>query len=444
LSPIEDVESALLRRFGLSPRDGWQAALERAVLEIGDTVNLSCDSLMERALSDVYLLKKIAGRLTVPESFFFRQVEQLQAIVDFITKRLSSTDTDATIRVWSAGCSQGEEPLSLAMLLKESLSTSYLDRVSIVGSDINASVISAAMKGIYSPWSLRGLDEKQKERYFELLENNHFMLRKEIRSMVEFQHRAIQEQISFFEIDTLDVIIFRNVAIYLTEESLRFLYEKFSTLMKEGGLLCISHSDPPIDRIDFHIAPHYGGAIYRKQSSPIGKRSRDFKSSIETSPRIPLSPRAALRQPNPISHTTPKTTLPESTDMADNLREGLSKAEEGHVAQAQQIADELLARSPDSHYGYYLTGQLALAAHDLNRAEADFRKALFKAPMDLETRFWYAVVLFEKQVHNRARAQLNALLDALSESNPKQLLVDGKTTVGELLKNAHLLLDKMK
>ena len=79
VTTLEQVQSALLGRFGLSPRTRWRASLSRAIDDIGSIVNLPSDKLIARAVTDPYLLREIAGRITVPESFFFRHAEQLES-----------------------------------------------------------------------------------------------------------------------------------------------------------------------------------------------------------------------------------------------------------------------------------------------------------------------------------------------------------------------------
>ena len=128
MTTIEKVQTELTGRFGLSPREGWHTSLKRAISEIGNAANLSCEKLLERAMTDPNLLKEIAGRITVPESFFFRHPEQLDLIAQFVGERLTETDATASIiRIWSAGCSQGEEPLciELTFIYGQTLSVQY-------------------------------------------------------------------------------------------------------------------------------------------------------------------------------------------------------------------------------------------------------------------------------------------------------------------------------
>jgi chemotaxis protein methyltransferase CheR len=258
--------SALLSRFGLAPRDGWQASIERATQQMAQSDNISADTLLLRAVTDITLLKRIAGHVTIPESFFFRHPEQLELIARFINEQLQDTPADSNVKIWSAGCSAGEEPLSLAILLKESIFPKKLERVSIIANDINENTIETAKIGRFTPWSFRGLSNNRRQMYFTQATDGRFLLTECIRRMVSFYYRSIQEQLTLLSSASIDVVLFRNVGIYLSSECLDRLYAGFSSVLKPGGLLCISPSDPMtensvLEKIDTDL-----GVIYKKTS----------------------------------------------------------------------------------------------------------------------------------------------------------------------------------
>ena len=416
MTPSEAVSSVILNQFGIRPRDGWRAALKRAADDLERTTNLSADTLLTRATTDMTLLKLIVGRVTVPESFFFRQPEQLELIKTFISKQLLEVPPGSEVRIWSAGCSSGEEPLSLAMLLKESVLASDLKRISIIGNDINAEIIANAKTGLYTQWSFRGISEERRLAYFVKVGEGRYQLNQDILEMVNFEHRSIQEQLSLFWPDTIDVVMFRNVGIYLTNECLSALFAGFAIALKEGGLLCMAPSDPPVTHPDLEKVDSDFGIVYRKRT---GAHRREV---VEWSPAPPVIPPKRSPVPDRAKRVEPKRIEPDKG--TPNMRPS----------------------SPPtvlSNHDYVTNGQTALDAQDPDSAEVNFRKALFSNPIDPEARFWYALALFEANSHNRSRAQLNALLASLKETDPSQILSDGRSTVGELVQNARSLLEKV-
>lgn len=438
LGIFDKVQEMLTDRFGLFPREGWQASLERVISDIGDAANLPGESLLDSAMTDAVLLRDIAGRMTVPESFFFRYPDQLDDIVEFIKHRLSCINPGMAVRIWSAGCSHGEEPYSLAVLFRENLPGEELHRISILASDINGKAIETARKGIYSPWSFRGMSYVRKRAYFKALDERKYLLHSDIRSMVEFYHGSIQEQFVTIERESLDVVLFRNVAIYLASESLPPLYKGISGSLRTGGWLCLSHSDPPVTHPDLERLETFTSPIYRK-------RPTQLRSEL------------SLAQVHPVFHAaSPHSTVSEGLSSSradekrrperqmDRLNEGLAKADQGQFDAAAKIADELVTRFPDSSQGYYLRGQLSLAMEQRHQAEDDFRKAIQVNPLDLQARFWYALTLFEGESPKRSRIHLTSLDTELSGLHEHLKFSDGKTTVGELLRMVRAILQKME
>lgn len=413
MSTFDTIQSELVNRFGLSPRHDWHASIEKAATDICNDTNISMKTLLSRITYDIPLLKQLAGRMTISESFFFRHPEQLDRIVSHINQQLQQTD-NGTVLVWSAGCSGGEEPLSLAMLLKESLLHSAKNKVSIIGNDVDESMIAAARNGIYSKWSFRGLSELRQHIYFTEIGRGRFRISPEIRDMVSFEPRSIQEQIAVLPPSSVDVIMFRNVGIYLTPDCIRSLHDGFSTILKEGGLLCLAPSDPKVVHSDLKESEIGPSVIYRKRK--FGRKTSTLKE-------------VCIGSPSEIDITL--SDIPEK-EIDPSLLDLIRDSQPPPPPLVVESRNENIKRGP-----------IALDSHNSVSAESVFREAVFSNPVDPEARFWYAVALFEAESHNRSKAQLNALLYSLRETDLTQKLSDGHTTVGELVQNARSLLERV-
>jgi chemotaxis protein methyltransferase CheR len=183
--------------------------------------------------------------LTNLESYFFRDKEQFNLLRDRILPELiQRQEHNKTLRIFSAGCSTGEEPLSLAILLKELIPDPDQWNLMILGVDINQDALKKAKQGIYTPWSLRSIDPEIMQRYF-LHSNNQYCLDMQIRQMVKFKYINLFKD-SFNEdneMKNIDLIICRNVFIYFELSAIAKVLDKFSHILQPLGYLITGHTE---------------------------------------------------------------------------------------------------------------------------------------------------------------------------------------------------------
>ena len=417
------VETAIMSQFGLVPREGWREALNRAAIDLGSQTHHSPEALLARAVCDPTLLKRLVAGVTIPESYFFRHQEQLTYLTSHIQSCGFGNAIGGGVSIWSAGCSRGEESYSLAILLKETLPPEQLRSVTLFGNDINGNIIAAAKNGIYSDWHFRGLSDSRRQMYFKKLAQGQYQLRLDIREMVSFFHRSIQEQLAETTSESLDVILFRNVGIYLSDTCLESLYQGFNRVLKPGGILCVAPSDPLPDHSGFQHLSFEHGTFYQKRPVPVD-------SSVFEMPTVTTRTYARVVDPMEVQYQV--TPQPSTSRSASPLP-----------------APPILELMPDDTLdagdiqSWIARGQAALDASDPKGAETIFRQVLFAHPVEPTARFWYALSLFESKAFNRCRAQLNALIASLKEIPPLEILLDGESTAQELLGNAQALLSKI-
>jgi chemotaxis protein methyltransferase CheR len=183
--------------------------------------------------------------LTNLESYFFRDQEQFSLLRDRILPELiQSKEHNKTLRICSAGCSTGEEPLSIAILLKELIPDLEQWNLMILGVDINQEALKKARQGIYTPWSLRSIDPEIMQRYF-LHINNQYHLDLQIKQMVKFKYINLVKD-SFNEHDEMrdmDLIICRNVFIYFEASAITKILDKFNQILQASGYLITGHTE---------------------------------------------------------------------------------------------------------------------------------------------------------------------------------------------------------
>ncbi len=175
-------------------------------------------------------LKKLLDTLTINLSYFFRNPETFAFIKDSIFPTLKKKR--GTLRFWSAGCAYGEEPYSLAIIAAES---SLLSRVKIYGTDIDSHAVQEAALGIYSPVAFQYTPTHVVAHYFRKTEQR-YQIREEIRKRVHFLNLDLFEVSSF---ELCDLIMCRNVLIYIDRNFQSTILRKLYDQLKSGGYLII-------------------------------------------------------------------------------------------------------------------------------------------------------------------------------------------------------------
>lgn len=139
----------------------------------------------------------LAANLTISETYFWREPQTLEALEQIIIPRLirQRQKGEKRIRIWSAGCSTGEEPYSIAIALNRTIPNIKDWNISILATDINPRTLRKATTGEYGQWSLRGVPQWLKEKYFVQKPNNKFDIITEIKSMVKYEYLNLAEDI---------------------------------------------------------------------------------------------------------------------------------------------------------------------------------------------------------------------------------------------------------
>src|SRR5437867_2097216 len=207
---------------------------------------------------------QIYDLVTTKETYFFREPAQLAAFVEEIVPDVLSRKTVRKIRVWSAGCSTGEEPYSIAMLLQESR---YFDRAGfeIFASDLSQQVLVRARKGQYRETAFRATDPTLRDRYFTREPDGSWRIRDEIRNRVSFGRLNLYDEPRVALLGTVDVIFCRNVIIYFDDSSKRTVINNFYNRLTDGGYLLLGHSESLISlSTQFKLKHLKNDMVYQK------------------------------------------------------------------------------------------------------------------------------------------------------------------------------------
>jgi chemotaxis protein methyltransferase CheR len=293
---------------------------------------------------------RLIDEVTVKETSFLRDRRQLEGI-DWHTLRGSSLAAGSQeIRVWSAACSTGEEPYSLALLACEAFG-STTPPVRILATDISPTALAAAARGCYRERSLRTVDDTLKRRYFAP-DGDGLAVSTELRSLVRLAtHNLVRDAIPPLGEGPFDLILCRNVLIYFDSETVERLTAAFGRGLAPGGGLVLGAADA------------LGGVTRRLARIPPPK---DHEPE-----RRPQGPARELRRP------LGRRLVP---SRAERLAEALRSADEGKADEALALAAALVAEDgsdPDLHFH---RGLIELESGDAAAAIWSLRRALYLDP----------------------------------------------------------------
>jgi len=190
--------------------------------------NVEYDSLLERMLTQ--------------ETSFFRYPAVFEAFEKRVLPEIHVSKfwkNPRTLRVWSAVCSTGEEPYSIAITIADSLSFADAWNVEILATDVGKEALKNAEKGIYSGRSLGSVNEKQLATHFTKVENK-FHVKPRLKKMISFAPMNLASPVY---VGRMDMIFCMNVLIYFTEERRRALVQRFYEALEPGGYLFLGHSE---------------------------------------------------------------------------------------------------------------------------------------------------------------------------------------------------------
>ena len=190
-------------------------------------------------------LTEVVDLLTTNETYFFREDFQLRTFREEILPELRDRKEKSgsrQLRIWSAGCSSGEEPYTIAMIL---LDQPWLRnwRIEVIGTDISQRVLQMARQGLYGEAAFRSTDAAYRQRFFTVEADGKARIRDEVRSLVTVSHLNLFDTDRVALLGRMDVIFCRNVIIYFDSSGKKRVVETFHQRLQPDGFLLLGHSE---------------------------------------------------------------------------------------------------------------------------------------------------------------------------------------------------------
>jgi chemotaxis protein methyltransferase CheR len=211
-------------------------------------------------------IEQIINAFTVNETYFYREDHQLQCLsADLLASRIRNKRKGEPIRIWSAPCSTGEEPYSIAMWLLENWLLVDDYEIEIIGSDIDTAVLEAARQGVFGKRALMRLSPYLVSKYFSQIAEDKWQIIEDLRESVRFSEVNIVEASQTRRYGQFDVIFCRNVLIYFDDTSRRIAAENLYENLLPGGFICLGHTES-MSRISslFDVARFDDAIVYQR------------------------------------------------------------------------------------------------------------------------------------------------------------------------------------
>ncbi|MBU0709703.1 MAG: tetratricopeptide repeat protein [Candidatus Omnitrophica bacterium] len=457
--PLSENEFSLFQRF-LSEESGLYFDKDR---------NLSlCLALWERlqrrgyeSYQEYYNLLKFhpEGKLeirelldlvTIGETYFFRNSPQLEVLMQHVLPEIIEKKTnsgDKSIWVWSAGCSRGAEPYSIAIAIIEAL-PNYEDwNISILGTDINRNALLEAREAIYSKRDVSHLSQYYIDKYFNA-RGTKYILDDIVKKLVRFNdHNLSRGQFSQDGMQNLDIIFCRNVTIYFDLQTTKRVIANFYNCLRQGGYLFLGHAETlwqindKFETVEFPQTFIYKKVLYSVEEEAIkpfmGVPEINFAdfAPIKNEKIEPLEvtaePPAVKVEIEPLYKEATKLLNEKRYEQALSLFDKVIAEDKNHIrayfAKATILANQAKYKEAIDTLGkiievdnlyieaYYLLGVLMNKIGDFKEAERQFRKVIYSGPEIALTYFNLGNMYLYQKKFSKASREFNTTIRLLEK-----------------------------
>lgn len=458
----EFIASLMGLHFTESRLSDLERGITRAAADFGfDDEALFADWLRSGPLSKEHI-ERLASHLTVGETYFFRDPAVFAALEQRILPALMEARRDSRrIRVWSAGCSTGEEAYSIAMALSRLVPGMEDWNVSVLATDINPASLKKASEGVYTEWSFRDTPDWLRQKYFRPAERGRWRIVPEIRKMVTFGYMNLAED-SYPSLlngtNGVDIIFCRNVLMYFSDAGARRVVEGLSRCLVDDGWLLLSPAEALRSISGLFTPANVERAIFYRKA---GRKQGRVSPAPAAAPRAPASScaQAAGTRPAPkapeaakAGHRGPGRQVPAGRELAAEagelfvqgryreaagLLETLSAdgmdeprmlllarayANMGRLEEASVWCERARSANTLSEAAYILLATIRLEQARVDEALENLRKAVYIDQDFVIAHFMLGKLLMERAVQPQARRHLETARMLLNRRGEDELV----------------------
>ena len=421
---FSDHQLVLLSDFVLTrtalnfPPQRW-GDLERKVCAVSREIGFSDPSefanwLLSSPLSSDQL-EILMNNLTISETYFWREPQAFEALMNEIVPWLvrKSENGGKKLKIWSAGCSSGEEAFSIAIALHKTIPNLAKWDISILATDINPRVLRKALAGVYSNWSFRN-PPKWLMNYFQQKENQQYEVIPEIRKMVSFVSQNLAEAVypsPENNTNAMDIIFCRNVLMYFSQERAKKIVQNFFDALVDGGWLIVSGSELADNLFPQFSSINLPGAIlYRK-----GGAKDQPPEQLHALEMVPPE-KSYLKK-----IVVPSVCLPIHPDQPGWQAVRLL-ANQGKLGEALTLCEAAIARHKLDSSLHFLHSSILQEQSKETEAISSLRRAIFLDPKFVMAHFALGNLLRRQGSLRGAKKSFENVVDLLAGCEPDKTL----------------------
>ena len=401
---------------------------------------------------------ELIAEITIGETYFFRHREHFDALRDVVIPDIvSRNQSKRTLRIWSAGCANGSEPYSTAILLKRELIAPIPGwNVSILGTDINRHCLARARQGRYEEWALRSTPDNVRQECFSN-SGNAWTIAAPYREWVSFQyHNLVDDSFPSLvnNLSAFDLIVCRNVMIYFGTELMRRMVRQFHECLVPGGWLLVGPAEPNMSCFTaFRTVNAPGLTLYQKpEDGSFPRPPAVFPINLPEVPGVSFSPldrpldRSIERPPDwPMDRPLDRLTARAPASVPPTLADVRRHADQGDWLKAVQCCEELLRQDGLNARAHFCHALVLEQTARHTEAERSLRRAIYLDRKFVLPHYYLALLLQSHGDPRRAMRSFDNTLDLLRSCPDSDVVPDADgITVAELKKLAQTHLDILR
>ncbi|MDD2490572.1 MAG: CDC27 family protein [Bacteroidales bacterium] len=352
--------------------------------------------------------KIIATHLTVSETYFFREAPAISMFKNKIIPEIIRKKNGSLITIWCAGCSSGEEPYTLSMILKENFPQLSSENYKIIATDINPNVLEKAKNGIYTQWSFREMPDKYLKKYF-VKEGNNYKISDRIKNSVIFEFLNLASDPfpgESLKDEPIDIIFCRNVLMYLNHEIIKKIAQRFYNILNDSGWFIPSQVELN-DEFFGHFNKIYSedAVFYKKEKNETTKLI--FPFSLNKTDKCIVKKTKPIKDKKSfesVNYNKEKENTFSNSQLENLFSDGKYKecieiskeeietgsnnvfllqtiakcyANTGEYEKAILLLDQLISKGGSSDDIFYLYGTILIEQNQIEEAKAMFKKGLY-------------------------------------------------------------------
>jgi len=435
---LENAVNLVHHKFGIVIHPHQRVDLKRNIAKIAEKNALSTASLLLKRIYDEDhtsdIVRDFVTAITVDESYFFRGKEQLAFLEKTYFPNLIAIKQKMgikTLRIWSAGSSNGQEIYTIAMLLKSFIPTISDWSIYLLATDINHVSLDNARKGVYHSGSMRAIDSVYQIKYFTEMEGGKYLLDESIRKMVSFEYLNLLEshyRNQVPEMGNFDLILCRNVFIYFDTDTIKQVLTQLAKEMVQGGILILGNVDIIRDEVEGLKTHWRDDVIYFEKEVPAltafaDQMTRDDELAVTLEQdeeqgeedinqmQTTETPTYFCEEKEQIQHCIDNQEWTQAQELIENNKHlidddprflclnGIVKTKIGEYRTAISLISRAMEYDNFDPIVYYYKGVLLQHFQEDKEAMQMFKSALFLKPDFIEA--YYQVGLLELKLGNK-------------------------------------------